>query len=57
MVQASRSTSLRFKDDLQPSDGIVVHGERFVTTDGKDDLGRRLCLFRWCGGAGGNLVT
>ena len=46
MVQASRSRGLRSNDDAQPSDGVVLHGylERFVTTSGKDDLGRRLCF-------------
>ena len=46
MVQASGSPGLRSKDDPQPSDGVVVPGypERFVTTSGKDDLGRRLCF-------------
>jgi cytochrome b561 len=45
MVQASRSPGLRSKGDPQPSDGVVLHGylERFVTTSGKDDLGR-LCF-------------
>ena len=46
MVQASRSPGPRFKDDPLPSGGVVVHGylKRFVTTSGKDDLGRRLCF-------------
>ena len=52
MVQASRSLGPRSKNGPRPSADVVLHGslERFVTTSGKDDLGRRVVIVRWCGG-------